>query len=72
MILTPIVFFIALLSASDAVAEPDMFTPKRVGVPYWYIGAGDFTPDTNSQISNQEGKFTFLWGGGYRYSANLA
>ncbi len=67
-----IVFLIALLGASDVLAEPDMFAPERVGRPYWHIGAGAYIPDGNSQLGNQEGRFDLLLGGGYRHSANMA
>lgn len=67
-----IVVLIALLVASPAFAEPGLFAPERIGMPYWYMGGGGYTPDVNSQLSHQEGRFELQLGAGYRESENFA
>lgn len=67
-----VVFLMALLCAADLLAEPEMFASGRIGKPYWYAGAGKYSPDGNAQLGDQEGKFDLLAGGGYRASANFA
>lgn len=67
-----IFFLIAVTGASAALAEPDMFVPERVGKFYWFAGGGLYHPDSNSQLSNQDGRFGLGGGAGYRYSSTLA
>lgn len=61
-----------LTGVSAARAEPEVFAPERVGSIYWYLGGGAYHPESNAQLSNQEGRFGIVAGLGYRYSRWLA
>lgn len=66
-----IVALVASLGTCGAWAEDAIFAPERVGMPSWNIGLGSFTPDSNSQLGEQNGEYYLPLGIGYRQSARL-
>ncbi len=66
-----IVALVALVSPCGAWAEGEIFAPERIGTLSWNIGLGSFTPDSNSQLSEQHGEYFFPLAIGYRQSATL-
>lgn len=67
-----LLFALLTVTGASAGAEPGMFAPERSGNYYWYLGGGGYRPDSNAQLSNQEGRFGIAGGLGYRYSSGLA
>lgn len=60
-----------LLGAAGATAQP-LAEATQASPYYFHLGLGGYLPDTNGQLSNQQGHYSLQLGGGRRITPNFA
>ena len=70
--LAVIVVGLCAANVSLAPAQEPLAAPEQAGKKYFYLAAGSFNPDGNSQLRNPSGQYGLALGFGSRYSRHVA